>query len=97
MTELLTIIGALFLVAGMVFGLISVYWGSKLQYSLFEEHSEVFTSGNLWKYIKSREGNEIPEIFRRKNRIKRSFMWFCILSLLGIASFLAAFVVFIAP
>lgn len=113
MTVLLTIIGASFSLAGMVFGLMSVFWGSKLHYFLFDEHNEVFRklsapgeapgdrenravdSGNLWKYVKSPEGNDLPEIRKYKNRIKRSFMLFCILSLMGIASFLSVFIVFL--
>jgi hypothetical protein len=113
MTELLTIIGASFSLAGMAFGLTSVFWGSKLQDFLFDEHNDVFrklsapgadpgdegyravSSANLWKYEKSPEGNDLPGIRRYKNRIMRSFMLFCIFSLMGIASFLAVFIVFL--
>ena len=43
MVIFLMITGALFFLAGMVFGLISVFWGSDFQFYLCREHEEIFS------------------------------------------------------
>lgn len=102
MTITLTITGAFFLIAGMTFGLISVFLASKFQYFLLNEHNDIFRkiagteaasqegktidSGKIWRYIQSGEDNGIEGIFRYKNKIRKSFFFFCIFSVIGLAS-----------
>jgi len=53
------------------------------------------SSTSLWTYIKGPEDNAIPEIFRYKNKIKRSFIIFVIFCMIGIFSLFAATVALI--